>query len=69
MAVALTVTTVTKDGEATWFEGVLLLSVYLLLALAFFFVTPRTGEEAALPVPAPTVISSSLPVHPPLLRL
>lgn len=44
VAVALTVTTVTKDGEATWFEGVLLLAVYLLLALAFFFVTPR-GEE------------------------
>ncbi|MBB5360987.1 Ca2+:H+ antiporter [Deinococcus humi] len=70
VAVALTVTTVTKDGEATWFEGVLLLSVYLLLALAFFFVTPRIGgEETALPAPARTLISSSLPVHPPLLRL
>ncbi len=45
VAVALTVTTVTKDGEATWFEGVLLLAVYLLLALSFYFVTPR-GEAA-----------------------
>jgi Ca2+:H+ antiporter len=46
VAVALIVTTVTKDGEATWFEGVLLIAVYLLLALSFFFVTPR-GEESA----------------------
>ncbi|QLG10177.1 calcium/proton exchanger [Deinococcus sp. D7000] len=70
VAVALTVTTVTKDGEATWFEGVLLLSVYLLLALAFFFVTPRMeGEATAVTAPAPTASSSSLPVHPPLLRL
>ncbi|AWN22019.1 calcium/proton exchanger [Deinococcus irradiatisoli] len=54
VAVALIVTTVTKDGEATWFEGVLLLSVYLLLALAFYFVTPaeRSGAGSAqLPVP------------------
>lgn len=43
MAVALIVTTVTKDGEATWFEGVLLIAVYLLLALSFYFVTPREG--------------------------
>ncbi|GAA5513904.1 ca(2+)/H(+) antiporter [Deinococcus carri] len=53
VAVALTVTTVTKDGEATWFEGVLLLAVYLLLALAFYFVTPTAAvEPAALRLPA-----------------
>nr|WP_202630411.1 calcium/proton exchanger [Deinococcus alpinitundrae] len=40
VAVALIVTTVTKDGEATWFEGVMLIAVYLLLGLAFYFVTP-----------------------------
>ena len=45
VAVAITVSAVTRDGEATWFEGVLLLTVYVLLALAFFFVTPR-GEES-----------------------
>ena len=51
VAVALIVTTVTNDGEATWFEGVLLLAVYLLLALTFFYVTPR--PETRLPaVPA-----------------
>ncbi|GAA0500483.1 calcium/proton exchanger [Deinococcus depolymerans] len=53
VAVALIVTTVTKDGEATWFEGVLLIAVYLLLGLSFYFVTPRVqGEGASLPVPA-----------------
>ncbi|MEW6422104.1 MAG: calcium/proton exchanger, partial [Deinococcota bacterium] len=50
VAVALTVTTVTKDGEATWFEGVLLLAVYLLLALAFYFVTPVAPPEGTAAV-------------------
>lgn len=36
-AVALTVNAIASDGETTWFEGVLLLGVYALLALAFFF--------------------------------
>ena len=35
--VAFTVDTIAHDGETNWFEGVLLLAVYLLLALAFFF--------------------------------
>ena len=37
-AVAFIVNAIAQDGETTWFEGVLLLGVYLLLALAFFFV-------------------------------
>ncbi|MGY2894028.1 Ca2+:H+ antiporter [Deinococcus sp. UYEF24] len=45
VAVALSVITVTKDGEATWFEGVLLLAVYILLALAFYFVTPKPEAQ------------------------
>ena len=36
-AVAFAVNAIAQDGETTWFEGVLLLGVYLLLALAFFF--------------------------------
>ena len=36
-AVALAVNAIAQDGETTWFEGVLLLGVYLLLGLAFFF--------------------------------
>jgi Ca2+:H+ antiporter len=38
--VAFAVNAIAQDGETTWFEGVLLLAVYVLLALAFFFVTP-----------------------------
>lgn len=39
-AAAFTVNAITSDGATTWFEGVLLIAVYVLLALAFFFVTP-----------------------------
>lgn len=37
---AFIVNAIAEDGETTWFEGLLLLAVYLLLALAFFFATP-----------------------------
>lgn len=37
---AFAVNSIAQDGETTWFEGLLLLAVYLLLALTFFFVTP-----------------------------
>jgi Ca2+:H+ antiporter len=40
VGVTIAINTITGDGETTWFEGVLLLAVYALLALAFFFVTP-----------------------------
>jgi Ca2+:H+ antiporter len=39
-AVAFVVNAIASDGEATWFEGLLLLGVYAILALAFFYVTP-----------------------------
>jgi Ca2+:H+ antiporter len=39
-AVVFCVRSITQDGETTWFEGVLLLGVYVLLASAFFFATP-----------------------------
>jgi Ca2+:H+ antiporter len=35
---AFVVNAIAQDGETTWFEGVLLLGVYLLLAMAFYFV-------------------------------
>jgi Ca2+:H+ antiporter len=44
--VAFAVGAIAHDGEATWFEGVLLLAVWAVLALAFFFVMP-TGASAA----------------------
>lgn len=33
------VNAIAGDGEATWFEGVLLIAVYVLLGMAFFFVS------------------------------
>ena len=36
-SVALAVNAISQDGETTWFEGVLLLGVYAMLAIAFFF--------------------------------
>lgn len=37
---AFIVNAVARDGETTWFEGVLLVGVYILFGLAFFFVRP-----------------------------
>ncbi|MEO8740416.1 MAG: calcium/proton exchanger [Casimicrobiaceae bacterium] len=37
---AFIVNAIATDGETTWFEGVLLLGVYVLLGLAFFFSPP-----------------------------
>ena len=37
---AFIVNAITGDGEATWFEGVLLIGVYVLFGMAFFFVAP-----------------------------
>jgi Ca2+:H+ antiporter len=42
-AVAFAVNAIAHDGETNWFEGVLLLGVYVLLVLAFFFATPPPG--------------------------
>jgi Ca2+:H+ antiporter len=36
---AFAVNSIAQDGETTWFEGLMLVAVYALLALAFFFVT------------------------------
>jgi Ca2+:H+ antiporter len=40
---ALIVNAITRDGEATWFEGVLLVAVYVLLGVAFFYATPAAA--------------------------
>jgi Ca2+:H+ antiporter len=39
-AVAFAVNSIAQDGETNWFEGVLLLGVYVILAIAFYFVVP-----------------------------
>jgi Ca2+:H+ antiporter len=37
-AVVFAINAIANDGETTWFEGVLLLAIYALFALAFYFV-------------------------------
>ena len=37
---AFIVNAIAADGETTWFEGVLLVGIYILFGLAFFFVAP-----------------------------
>ncbi len=37
-AVAFAVNAIAQDGETTWFEGVLLLSIYALFGVAFYFI-------------------------------
>jgi Ca2+:H+ antiporter len=39
-AAAFAVNSIVQDGETTWFEGVLLLAVYVILGIAFLYVTP-----------------------------
>jgi Ca2+:H+ antiporter len=39
-AVAFAVNSIAQDGETNWFEGVLLLGVYIILAMAFYYVVP-----------------------------
>jgi Ca2+:H+ antiporter len=39
---------VAMNGETNWFEGVLLLGLYAILAIAFFYV-PATGPGPAHP--------------------
>ncbi|HWA83827.1 MAG TPA: calcium/proton exchanger [Fimbriimonadaceae bacterium] len=36
-ATAFAVNSISQDGETTWFEGLLLIAVYVLLAVAFFY--------------------------------
>lgn len=39
--VAFAVNAIAHDGETTWFEGLLLLAVYAILAIAFYYVVPK----------------------------
>lgn len=59
-AVAFTVNAIALDGETNWFEGVLLLAVYVLLALAFLLVTPLERTEVGGNVSAPSTRVASI---------
>jgi Ca2+:H+ antiporter len=39
-ATALAVNSIAQDGETNWFEGLMLIGVYSLLAMAFYYVAP-----------------------------
>jgi Ca2+:H+ antiporter len=42
----LTVIILSINGESNWFEGVLLLALYAILAVVFFYIPIQTGVEA-----------------------
>jgi Ca2+:H+ antiporter len=41
----ITVDMIASDGETTWFEGVQLIAVYLILAVAFYFVPAHSAAS------------------------
>jgi len=43
---AIIAANVAQDGESNWLEGALLLGVYLIIAVAFFFLPGESGEAA-----------------------
>jgi Ca2+:H+ antiporter len=38
-AAAFSVNAISNDGETTWFEGAMLLGVYIVLCMAFYYIT------------------------------
>lgn len=50
----LIVVGMSRNGESNWFEGVLLLAVYAILAITFFYIpsTPRVGYDVGKPQPS-----------------
>ena len=42
---------VAEDGESNWLEGLMLLAVYVILALAFFFLPERTASRSPAGLP------------------
>ncbi len=51
---------VAEDGESNWLEGVMLLTVYVILALAFFFLPGRAGVHGhAQPEPSPASVRAA----------
>ena len=41
------------NGETNWFEGVLLLGLYAVLAITFFYIPPAAGKRVELEVRPP----------------
>jgi Ca2+:H+ antiporter len=51
LGAALITVSVTRDGETNWLEGAMLLGVYLLLAIAFYFLPDKKAETSYRSVP------------------
>ena len=49
LGAALITVSVTRDGETNWLEGAMLLGVYLLLAIAFYFLPDKKAETSLNP--------------------
>jgi Ca2+:H+ antiporter len=47
VAASLIAAFIALDGESNWFEGAMLLAVYLILAIAFYFLPVNGAQEAA----------------------
>lgn len=47
-AAAFITRSIAADGETNWFEGLMLVGVYVLLGIAFFFVAPDRGNGNVL---------------------
>lgn len=43
---AIITANVAQDGESNWFEGAMLLAVYIIIAIAFFVLPTESGEAA-----------------------
>jgi Ca2+:H+ antiporter len=69
---AFVVNAVARDGETTWFEGLLLVGVYVLFGLSFFFTGPArqfAREDTQCRASKPTVSDSSSKPSPTRSRL
>ena len=58
---AFVVNSIAQDGETTWFEGLLLLGVYLVLAFAFFYVAPPKESAAESAKPQSAIYAPRIP--------
>ena len=63
---AFVVNSIAQDGETTWFEGLLLLGVYLVLAFAFFYVAPPKDAAGEAAKPQTRIVAPRPPCPPSL---
>jgi Ca2+:H+ antiporter len=62
LGAALITVSVTRDGETNWLEGAMLLGVYLLLAIAFYFLPDKKAETSL--ISRPEIVAQTSRVSP-----